>query len=125
MSTPTTTPAQITFEPSHETEMAGNSSSDPAENPHLLWAVTLILVVLGLGLFLISSLRRHQVLLLPETTALLLIGVIIGLILRFAGTENSSGLGEVLRFNGPLFFLVLIPTIVYEGAYDFKVRDTV
>ena len=61
----------------------------------------------------------------PEAGAFLIIGVIAGAIFKgFQGSSNVhlDEIAQFMKFNKEIFFLVLLPPIIFESAYNLRSR---
>ena len=78
-------------------------------------AIFFVLSVLILCVFLIHlilQLRCHYV---PESLAIVFLGACIGLFMRLLPTEDVK---SVESFSPTMFFLVLLPPIIFESGYN-------
>jgi sodium/hydrogen exchanger 8 len=79
----------------------------------------LILVLLAIAVVLIFLLHRFHVHWFPESIGVILIGVIVGLILRFMPVSLNS----VTRLDPQIFFEILLPAIIFEAGYTLEKED--
>lgn len=102
--------------------MSNNSTVDigQLQQDELYWGLTIAFFVLIIGLWFISYLRTRKILWFPESAALLIIGVILGLILRYQQSNSALALDDLVQFNSYIFFIIFLPPIVFEAAYSFK-----
>ncbi|MCA9354641.1 MAG: sodium:proton antiporter [Candidatus Kaiserbacteria bacterium] len=78
-------------------------------------AIFLMLGISSLGLFLAKRLN------LPHTVLLVLIGIGLGFL---AMTDTFSFLGE-FQLTPELLFFLLLPTLIFESAYNMSIRKLV
>lgn len=64
-----------------------------------------------------AYIEKYNILHFPETSAIVLIGIIAGIIFRFAFTEE---LIEDARFDKEVVMLILIPIIIFESGYNMN-----
>ena len=82
-------------------------------------------MLLGLAFLVGYALQTRHITWFPEAGAFLLIGVIAGSIFHsFADSKNSQidDLAAFMKFNKDIFFLVLLPPIIFESAYNLRSR---
>jgi sodium/hydrogen exchanger 8 len=77
-------------------------------------AIFFILLVLVLSIFLVHLLIKTEFHFMPESLAIVLLGATIGLILSYTKWDWR----EVETFNPNIFFLVLLPPIIFESGYN-------
>uniref|UniRef100_A0A183CFG2 Sodium/hydrogen exchanger n=1 Tax=Globodera pallida TaxID=36090 RepID=A0A183CFG2_GLOPA len=77
-------------------------------------AIFFILFVIVLAILLVHLLIKFKLNYLPESLAIVLLGVFIG----FALTYSKWDWREVEQFNPNFFFLVLLPPIIFESGYN-------
>lgn len=85
-------------------------------------ALTVCLLVLMGGLFVVSLLRKHKVLWFAEASALAVVGIIIGAIMNAASTDSGivRGVVTLVEFDNNLFFIVLLPPIIFHSGLEVK-----
>ncbi|KAH0572506.1 Sodium/hydrogen exchanger [Spironucleus salmonicida] len=54
---------------------------------------------------------------LPESTMLIIIGLLIGLIIGYIPTDGANTLKELLTFDPDYFLFIFIPVIIFDAAY--------
>ena len=55
----------------------------------------------------------------PESAATILVGLFIGIFLRFASPPEVRAAAS---FNGELFMLALLPVIIFESGYSMDLQ---
>jgi len=84
-------------------------------------AVSICVSVLLLGILTTACMRVYQVTFFAETAALLVIGMVAGAIVK--NTKNglvSRGVVNLIDFDTNLFFLVLLPPIIFNSGLEVK-----
>ncbi len=82
-------------------------------------------MLLGIAFLVGYFLQTRHITWFPEAGAFLIIGVIAGAIFHsFAGGSNKTldELAAFMKFNKEIFFMVLLPPIIFESAYNLRSR---
>ena len=74
------------------------------------------MVLMTITIFLTYALLRNNVTVLPESTAVIGLGVLLGVSLNLLDTS----LKEMVMINPETFFLVLLPPIIFESGYSMR-----
>ena len=98
----------------------GNSADD-----NTTFATHLVLLCVFGGVLLASALESFQhrmhITWFPESSIAVLTGVLIGGVIRLV--TGTDGTPVDLTFNGPVFFLVALPIIIFEAGYSLRKRE--
>jgi len=96
-------------------------SEHELENEKLTdWAMTLHVMLLGMVFLIGFALSKAQFKYLGEAGVGLTLGACVGILLRvFHGRELFK---DMVQFNEHIFFLVLLPPIIFEAGYNMKRR---
>ncbi|XP_024021472.1 sodium/hydrogen exchanger 6 isoform X2 [Morus notabilis] len=78
--------------------------------------ILLQIMMLVLSFVLGHVLRRHKFYYLPEASASLLIGLIVGGLANISNTENS--IRSWFNFHEEFFFLFLLPPIIFQSGFS-------
>lgn len=78
-------------------------------------AIFFVLSVMILCIFLIHLILQIKCHYLPESVAIVFLGASIGLFMRLLPTEDVK---SVESFSPTMFFLVLLPPIIFESGYN-------
>ncbi len=78
-------------------------------------AIFFVLSVLVLCIFTVHFILRARCHLLPESLVIIFLGAVIGLLMRLLPTEDMK---SVESFSPTMFFLVLLPPIIFESGYN-------
>ncbi|PIA37552.1 hypothetical protein AQUCO_03000254v1 [Aquilegia coerulea] len=78
--------------------------------------ILLQIMMLVLSFVLGHVLRRHKVYYLPEASASLLIGLIVGGLANISNTESS--IRTWFNFHEEFFFLFLLPPIIFQSGFS-------
>nr|CAD2173984.1 unnamed protein product [Meloidogyne enterolobii] len=91
-----------------------NGNGKQAEEKADSLAIFFILFIIVLAILLVHLLIKFQVRFMPESLAIVLLGGLIGFIL----SQTRWDWSEVEQFNPSIFFLVLLPPIIFESGYN-------
>ncbi|GAM28659.1 hypothetical protein SAMD00019534_118350, partial [Acytostelium subglobosum LB1] len=72
------------------------------------------------AVFIVYILVSLHIPFIPESVAIVVYGIIIGIIARFT---NSAMAERVTTFNPDLFFLFILPTIIFETGFSLPKTD--
>lgn len=84
-------------------------------------AIFFVLSVMILCIFLIHLILQIKCHYLPESVAIVFLGASIGLFMRLLPTEDVK---SVESFSPTMFFLVLLPPIIFESGYNLHKGQT-
>jgi NhaP-type Na+/H+ or K+/H+ antiporter len=76
--------------------------------------VLLCYSLVALILVAIWAERRH----VPSSLAAVLVGALLGFVLRLAGAESAPALHSLLFFDEELFLYLLLPPIIFEAGFS-------
>jgi hypothetical protein len=82
-------------------------------------------MLLGIAFLVGYFLQTRHITWFPEAGAFLIIGVIAGAVfhaLKKVGDTNVDDLAAYMKFNKEIFFMVLLPPIIFESAYNLRSR---
>ena len=79
------------------------------------WGLLIILSFLFVSIWTTYFLLSKHLHYLPESIAVILIGAVIGLVLRLSSSSN-----ELVAFEPDVFFLYLLPAIILEAGYSLR-----
>uniref|UniRef100_A0A1I7XQG2 Sodium/hydrogen exchanger 8 n=1 Tax=Heterorhabditis bacteriophora TaxID=37862 RepID=A0A1I7XQG2_HETBA len=96
----------------HGAAIVGNE----AEEKKRSLAIFLIMFVIVLATLVVHMLIVFKVHYLPESLAIVILGAVVGLILSYSGRDWS----EIEALSPDVFFLVLLPPIIFENAYNLN-----
>ncbi|CAL0309165.1 unnamed protein product [Lupinus luteus] len=78
--------------------------------------ILLQIMMLVLSFVLGHVLRRKKIYIIPEASASLLIGLIVGILANISDTENS--IRAWFNFHEEFFFLFLLPPIIFQSGFS-------
>lgn len=88
--------------------------------------IHIILLLVLSGIILCSSLHvlQHKsgMMWFPEAGTSLLVGLIFGAIIR-SNVDDEASIPEELGFTGSIFFLILLPIIIFEGGFSLRKKE--
>ncbi|KJH51114.1 sodium/hydrogen exchanger 3 [Dictyocaulus viviparus] len=96
----------------HGAAIVGNE----AEEKRRSLAIFFILFVLVLAILVVHVLIISEVHFIPESLAIVILGAIVGSILSYSEHDWS----EIEALSPDVFFLVLLPPIIFENAYNLN-----
>ncbi|XP_070576020.1 sodium/hydrogen exchanger 8-like [Ptychodera flava] len=109
----TTKAPVVTVEP--EDEIPGGSSEDEKDSGLTIFFILIVVAMCILLVHLIIKSRFHY---LPESVAEVALGAFIGFILMILKIEHLANWQREEMFNPTMFFLVLLPPIIFESGYS-------
>jgi NhaP-type Na+/H+ or K+/H+ antiporter len=65
--------------------------------------------------------HRYHITWLPGPATAVLIGVVLGLLIRVTADEGS--IPDELSFSGIVFFLILLPIIIFQAGYSLRKKE--
>ncbi|GLI71288.1 hypothetical protein VaNZ11_016422, partial [Volvox africanus] len=83
-------------------------------------AITIQLLVLAVAFVIGRALEKIRFQWMGEAGAALLLGLVVGLILKAAGV--GARLADAVAFKGDIFFFILLPTIMFDAGYSLDTR---
>lgn len=78
-------------------------------------AIFFILFVIIFCIFLVHTILKYNCHHIPESLAIVFLGALVGLIMKMLPTEDIK---KVESFSPTMFFLVLLPPIIFESGYN-------
>lgn len=78
-------------------------------------AIFFVLFVIIFCIFLIHTILKYNCHHIPESLAIVFLGAFVGLIMKLLPTEDIK---KVESFSPTMFFLVLLPPIIFESGYN-------
>uniref|UniRef100_A0A8C4WYM1 Sodium/hydrogen exchanger 8 n=1 Tax=Eptatretus burgeri TaxID=7764 RepID=A0A8C4WYM1_EPTBU len=77
-----------------------------------------ILLILALSIILVHLIIRYKFHILPESIAVVALGILVGGFIRLAEKYKMASWKEEEMFRPNMFFLVLLPPIIFESGYS-------
>ena len=81
-------------------------------------AIFFVLIVVAFCILAINLLIKFKFHYLPESVAVVLLGAVIGGILKIADNYNLGNWSKEEVFSPTTFFLILLPPIIFESGYN-------
>ena len=78
-------------------------------------AIFFVLFVIIFCIFLVHTILKYNCHHIPESLAIVFLGALVGLIMKMLPTEDIK---KVESFSPTMFFLVLLPPIIFESGYN-------
>lgn len=78
-------------------------------------AIFFVLFVTVLCIFLIHTILQYNCHYIPESLAIVFLGALVGLIMKILPTADIK---KIESFSPTMFFLVLLPPIIFESGYN-------
>jgi sodium/hydrogen exchanger 3 len=91
-----------------------------ASESEVAWSLLLLLALELFAFFTAYILKKTHFKYLQEAAATMLFGTLIGLCTKWATTETAANLRNALAFDKTVFFLFLLPPIIFESGYSMK-----
>ncbi|KAI5095469.1 sodium/hydrogen exchanger 8 precursor, partial [Silurus meridionalis] len=76
------------------------------------------LLVIGLCIILVHLLIRFKLHFLPESVAVVSLGILMGAVIKIIETQELANWKEEEMFKPNMFFLLLLPPIIFESGYS-------
>ena len=109
-------------------EESKNETSEKPEEPDFLpeegaaekehsssLAIFFVLFVIILCVFFVHGILKYNCHHIPESLAIVFLGAVVGLIMKMLPSEDIK---QVESFSPTMFFLVLLPPIIFESGYN-------
>ncbi|KAK6023459.1 sodium/hydrogen exchanger 3 [Ostertagia ostertagi] len=96
----------------HGAAIVGNE----AEEKRRSLAIFFILFILVLAILIVHLLIISKIQFIPESLAIVILGAVVGSILSYSDHDWS----EIEALSPDVFFLVLLPPIIFENAYNLN-----
>ncbi|OZC12860.1 endosomal/prevacuolar sodium/hydrogen exchanger domain protein [Onchocerca flexuosa] len=96
-----------------------DESSENVEEKKSSMAIFFILMVIAVSTLVVHMLIVSKLYFIPESLAIVILGAVIGLILSYSKRDWT----EVETFSSNIFFLVLLPPIIFENGYNLHKSD--
>lgn len=87
-----------------------------ADQTAIYFGITLLLTLLVISFLVGHCLELRHVHWLHESAFALILGIIMGAVIHFAGA--STTLNRTISFNVDFFFLFLLPPIIFESGFN-------
>ena len=78
-------------------------------------AIFFVLFVIIFCIFLVHTILKYNCHHIPESLAIVFLGAFVGLVMKLLPTEDIK---KVESFSPTMFFLVLLPPIIFESGYN-------
>ncbi|KAG0416465.1 hypothetical protein HPB47_006364 [Ixodes persulcatus] len=88
------------------------------EEHHSSMTIFFALSVIAVCILMIHFLIQANFEFLPESVVVVLIGALIGLVLKLISSQHLGNWQKEEAFSPTMFFLVLLPPIIYESGYN-------
>jgi len=113
---------------SYDPDPVGTLDDDNGANPHddgvsTQIHVVLLLVIGGVSLSMCLETMQHRYhfTFLPGPATAVVLGAILGLFIRL--TSNEGDIPSELGFSGEIFFLILLPIIIFQAGYSLRKKE--
>ena len=84
-------------------------------------SINLLLLALAACIALMHVMQKIPKIFIPSTCGAILLGIGLGLIFKVKYSEK--GLNEALSFDPQIFFLVILPPIMFEAGFSLQKRE--
>ncbi|KAL2912046.1 monovalent cation:H+ antiporter, CPA1 (nhx1) [Polyrhizophydium stewartii] len=95
----------------------------PPEEISASWAILILISILFVILFTSYLLQRWQIRFIHETVVSILLGSLVGAIIKYSPIAQASGIADMVTFDHRYFFNLLLPPIILNSGYDMKRRN--
>ncbi|MCI4387106.1 hypothetical protein PGIGA_G00070340 [Pangasianodon gigas] len=76
------------------------------------------LLVIGICIILVHLLIKFKLHFLPESVAIVSLGILMGAVIKIIETQELANWKEEEMFRPNMFFLLLLPPIIFESGYS-------
>ncbi|XP_036604782.1 sodium/hydrogen exchanger 8 isoform X2 [Trichosurus vulpecula] len=83
------------------------------------------LLVLAICIILVHLLIRYRLHFLPESVAVVSLGILMGAVIKIIESQKLANWKEEEMFRPNMFFLLLLPPIIFESGYSLHKADVI
>ena len=110
--------ARLIMATAAQSQLAVEEAEEAEHTEHGADLVLVCYSLVGLILIAVWAEKRH----VPSSLAAVLVGALLGLVLRQLGAESAPSLHSLLFFDEEMFLYVLLPPIIFEAGFSIEKR---